>query len=128
MGGELMERQEKEICAFYVVGSIIGAILILLVACVAHAETFDAEAIADAIYKVEGGAKAKKPYGILSVKCSSEAECRQICINTVQNNFTRWQVAGAKGDYLEFLANRYAPPSAHPLNKNWLPNLRRVLK
>jgi len=88
----------------------------------------DFNRVVDAIYRIEGGARAKKPFGILSVPCSGYGACRKICANTVQNNFRRWTKAGRPGDYLAFLANRYAPVSAHPLNKNWLPNLRRVLK
>jgi len=81
--------------------------------------------IVDAIYLAEGGAKAK--YGIKSVSCTSLSECRQICENTVRNNYRRWLKAGGQGDYLEFLANRYAPAHVHPLNKNWLPNVRYFL-
>lgn len=84
--------------------------------------------IVDAIYLAEGGEKAKKPYGILSVPCDSEASCRRIAENTVRNNFRRWLDAGAEGDYLEFLARRYAPIGAsndpRGLNQNWLSNVR----
>jgi hypothetical protein len=88
----------------------------------------EAERIADAIYVAEGGAKAKKPYGILSVKVANAQEARQVAINTVRNNWKRWHDAGRPGDYIEFLAKRYAPlgvandPSG--LNKNWLKNVR----
>ena len=78
--------------------------------------------IADAIYLAEGGARAK--YGIKSVSCTSLSDCRRVCENTIKNNYRRWLKAGAKGDFLEFLANRYAPVEVHPLNKNWLPNVR----
>lgn len=113
-----------------VLGAIVGAALIfVLFACGAvHAEVFDAEQIADAIYIVEGQGRAVKPFGILSVSCEGYEDCRQVCINTIQNSFTRWQAEGSKGDFLAHLANRYSPPKSHPLNKNWLPNLRRVLK
>lgn len=88
-----------------------------------------ANSIADAIYIVEGGAKAKVPYGILSVKTNDP---RRICLNTIRNNYIRWQNAGSKGDFLEFLAGRYAPIGVandpRNLNRNWLPNLRKILK
>ena len=97
----------------------------------AYAASYDVEAIADAIYLAEGGAKAKKPYGILSVPCHSEAECRNICMNTIEANFTRWQIAGSQGDFLEFLARKYAPIGAsndsQNLNVNWLRNVRILL-
>lgn len=88
----------------------------------------EAERIADAIYIAEGGAKAKKPYGILSVKVANEAEARKVAINTVRNNWKRWHDAGKPGDYLEYLQKRYAPIGAKNdpsgLNKNWLKNVR----
>lgn len=91
----------------------------------------EAEKIADAIYKAEGGAKAKKPYGILSVKVSSEAEARRVAINTIKNNWKRWQEAGRPGEYLAFLARRYAPIGAAndptALNRNWLKNVKALL-
>jgi hypothetical protein len=103
----------------------------LIFAAPARAEVWDAEAIADAIYLAEGGEMAKRPFGVLSVKCDGYRECRQVCLNTVQNNFTRWQVAGAQGDYLEFLARRYAPIGAENdpqgLNRHWLKNVRYFL-
>ena len=84
-----------------------------------------ANKIADCIYKIEGGAKTKWPYGIMSVKTTNP---RQVCINTVKNNFIRWQAAGSKGDYLEFLADRYCPASADPVgHANWLRNIHKFL-
>jgi len=87
----------------------------------------DANHLADAIYHCEGGAKAKKPYGILSVAVSGEPEARRVCLNTIRNNWKRWEAAGSPGTYLEFLARRFAPvgvandPSG--LNRNWLKNV-----
>jgi len=93
----------------------------------------DAE-IADAIYLAEGGAKAKVPYGILSVKVKDEAEARQVCLNTIRNNRKRFADYGHKqyATYLEFLASRYCPVGASNdpsnLNKNWLKNVRYFLE
>jgi hypothetical protein len=88
--------------------------------------------VVDAIYKIEGGARAKKPFGILSVPCNDYAACRKICANTVRNNYKRWERAGRPGSYLKFLADRYCPVGAENdprnLNRNWLGNLRAVLK
>lgn len=92
----------------------------------------DAEKIADAIYKAEGGARAKKPYGILSVKVTNKAEARRVALNTIKNNYKRWQEAGKPGGYLEFLAGKYAPLNVandpKSLNKNWLKNVKSGLK
>ena len=82
--------------------------------------------IADAIYKVEGGAKTKHSYGILSVKTSNP---RKVCLVTIYHNEVRWKDAGSKGDYLNFLADVYCPKSADPVgNKNWKTNIHKFLK
>ena len=86
------------------------------------------DAIADAIYRAEGGAKARVPYGILSVRVHNEADARRVCLNTIRNNRKRWEKAGKPGEYLDFLADRYCPPSADPLgNKRWKANVRGIL-
>jgi hypothetical protein len=82
--------------------------------------------IADAIYKIEGGANTKFPYGIKSVKTSNP---RQVCLNTIKNNYIRWQKAGSKQNYLDFLANIYCPPSADKQgNQNWIKNIHAMIK
>ena len=86
----------------------------------------DFNKLADAIYLAEGGAKTRFPYGIKSVKCSGEAKCRKICLNTLRNNWRRWQSAGNPGTYLDFLASRYAPVDAkndNGTNQFWKHNV-----
>lgn len=87
----------------------------------------DFNKVVDAIYRAEGGAKAKVPFGILSVKCDGYDDCRKVCYNTVKNNYDRWQKSDKSKTYLEFLRDRYCPVEAHPLNKNWLKNVKRFL-
>jgi hypothetical protein len=105
---------------------------LILLPLTAHA--YPDQEIVNAIYKAEGGKKAKKPFGILSVECSGYDECRQICYNTVRNNRKRYADYGHKqyDTYLEFLSSRYAPVGASNdpsnLNKNWLKNVRYFLK
>lgn len=87
--------------------------------------------IVNSIFRIEGGSKAPYPYGIRSIKTSNP---RRVCENTVRNNFGRWKAAGSKGDFLQFLAERYCPTSGFNLsnaekkcNKYWLPNLKKDL-
>lgn len=81
--------------------------------------------IVSAIYVIEGGNNTKYPYGIKSIKTNNP---RKICENTVRNNYIRWQRAGSKGNYLDFLADRYCPPSADPIgNVNWKKNMKKIL-
>lgn len=102
--------------------------LAVIVAIVIAGASYTPDQIADAIYVAEGGARAKKPYGILSVPCDSQSSCRAVCLNTIRNNLKRWERAGRPGEYIDFLASRYAPPTAHPLNRNWKPNVVKILK
>lgn len=96
----------------------------------AHLEPYFNE-IVDAIYLAEGGKRAVKPFGILSVPCSDYADCRKVAFNTVRNNYWRWDAGGRKGEYLAFLAGRYCPVGASNdpkgLNRNWLGNVERLI-
>jgi hypothetical protein len=78
------------------------------------------ERLATAIYWAEGGPKAKVPYGILSISVADEPAARRACLVTIRNSRRRWEAAGARGDYLEFLARRYCPPNSAA----WLKNVR----
>jgi hypothetical protein len=87
-----------------------------------------AERVADAIYRAEGGPRAKVPYGILSVPVRNEQEARKVCLNTIRNNWQRWTDAGQPGHFIDFLGNRYCPPSADPVgNRNWRRNVKSLL-
>jgi len=95
----------------------------------AKLESRHCERIADAIWHVEGGRKARVPYGILAVPVRSQAEARRVCLNTVRNTWERWEADGNPGDFLDYLANRYVPPSVDPVgNRNWRRNIRARLK
>lgn len=85
------------------------------------------EDVVDAIYRAEGGAKAKKPFGILSVPCSDFTDCQRICKNTVRNNYVRWIKAGRPGEFIDFLGSRYAPVGVHPLNRHWVKNVNAIM-
>ena len=111
--------------------ALIAIAFSLLFASLCHAEVYDSEEIANAIYRAEGGSKTEHPYGILSVKCKGKEECRKICLNTIENTFTRWQAEGSSVDFLSYLANRYCPTigpkltkSERKLNKFWLKNVK----
>lgn len=87
-----------------------------------------AERIANAIYRAEGGSRAKVPYGILSVRVRNEKEARRVCLNTIRNNWQRWKKAGQPGQFIDFLGNRYCPPSIDPIgNRNWRRNVKYFL-
>jgi len=82
--------------------------------------------IANAIYKAENS--KKYPYGIKSINTHSNKEyARRICLNTIRNNRIRFTKQTEYKDFIEFLGNRYCPPKAHKLNKNWVRNVQYFL-
>lgn len=84
----------------------------------------DWDVLLSAIDRAEGGNKARKPYGVLSTPVKDKADARQIALNTVKNNYQRWNAAGKPGDYISFLASRYVPASDDPVgHKNWVKNV-----
>ena len=84
--------------------------------------------IVAAIYRIEGGDKARVPYGILSVKVKDKEAARKVCYNTVRNNYVRWTKAVKPDDFAKFIATRYCPPSADAVgHKNWVNNFRKIV-
>ena len=92
----------------------------------AENEGYSNEQIANAIYKAEGGAKTRHPYGILAHY--KHTTPRQACLNTIAHARRDWN---GKGDFLLFLQRRYCPIGASNdpkgLNKNWLKNVKYYL-
>ena len=81
----------------------------------------------NAIYRAEGGAKTSHPYGILAHY--KKTTPRQACLNTIRHAKRDWN---GKGDFVEFLGRRYCPVGAKNdptgLNKNWIKNVKKLLK
>lgn len=104
-------------------------LLLLLLTTPCLAQNYTNDQIADAIYKAENS--KRYPYGIMSIDTKGdEVYARKICLNTIRNNRKRYADYGYKDydTYLEFLASRYCPVEAHPLNKYWLKNVRYFLQ
>jgi len=102
--------------------------ILLLFCLVVNCFGIDAERIADAVYRVEGGSKTKWPYGI---KCHRHepSVARRMCIRTIENCHADWMLDGKPGDFREYLADRYVPPSVDAAgNRNWKRNIRKLLK
>lgn len=133
---EYSEPEDKHVFpAKIVIGSVVLAGLMLIGGCffIKPAHAFSDEKIVNAIYLAEGGKNAKKPFGILTVKCNSYEDCRRICLRTVRNNRLRYirDVRPNGEDYLSYLSRKYAPIGAGNdktgLNRNWLKNVRLAL-
>lgn len=113
---------------FYI--AIILTIVYLLIGCSMASEgrldAIEGHSInqwANAIHKAEGNDN----YGILSVKCEKGGNCRQICKNTVLNNYKRWKRGKSHISFLRFLQRRYCAIGCFNdpagLNKNWAKNV-----
>lgn len=131
---------ESSQVASWVRKASIGAVLSLLAAScesspapawAGESHEIPAEQVADAVYRAEGGAKTRYPYGVLSVKVNGEAEARRVCLNSIRNSRQRWYKAGCPGDWLAYFAKRWCPVGASNdptgLNSNWLRNVRAIL-
>lgn len=89
-----------------------------------------ANSILNAIFVVEGGNKTKYPFGIKSIDTKGNKElAKRICLNTIKNNYLRWQADGKPEHcYLDYLANRYCPMSCDKVgNTNWKKNIHRLV-
>jgi hypothetical protein len=85
--------------------------------------------VVDAIYKAEGGAKTRHPYGIVSIPTYGDKKlAKKYCYNTVKNQWARHERHFCGKDYLTCLRDRYAPLAASNdpkgLNRNWLKNVK----
>lgn len=90
-----------------------------------------------AIYKAEGGKRAKYAYGIRSVPYKDVSEAKRICYNTVRNNIKRYKAYGYRKHprFIQFLGSRYCPTkganltgSEKRLNIYWQGNVMKFLK
>lgn len=135
---------------FYVVLACIMLFMLLMAICsfseISHAqghlepinvvsiEGYTVKQWVNAIFLAEGGENAQYQYGIRSIKCSTKESCREICFNTVKNNFRRWKNSTDKGNYtfLQYLSRRYAPEGVRNdpkgLNYNWQANVNHFLR
>jgi hypothetical protein len=87
----------------YMLVSLIILLGIFVVLSTCRAETIDIERLANAIYRAEGGANTKHPYGILG---HWHKPARVICINTIKHALKDFN---GKGDFISFLGSRYCP-------------------
>jgi hypothetical protein len=72
-----------------------------------------------AIWCAEGGDRTRFPYGIKSVRTDDP---RQVCLNTVCNQWERWNGTGC---FIDSLADRYCPPGVDPVgNARWKRNVK----
>lgn len=92
------------------------------------------QVLCDSIWVAEGGHQARVPYGVLSQPVRDTVEARLVCLESIDNSWTRWQRAGRPGGntpdaFIAFFAKRWCPPSADPVgHRNLVRNLRNLLR
>jgi hypothetical protein len=99
-------------------------LVILVIPSVCLAQEINEDKLIKAIYLAEGGERAKKPYGILSVPCSTKQSCESVCRNTIRHRYKHWKQENSTKDFISYLGATYAPESCSPLNRNWIKNTR----
>lgn len=93
---------------------------------------FEPGILVNAIYQAEDS--SRYPYGIKSINTHGDKEyARQICLNTVRNNWKRYLKTTSQPSfkgYLGFLGARYCPTvgkglsmAENSLNKHWMGNV-----
>ena len=107
--------------------TLIAIATLMIAATVVSAQPINVERMADAIFRSEGGDKARVPYGVLSVKVKDKADARRITITSINNNIKRWEKAGKPGTFIDFMANRWCPVASDPIgNRNWKKNVTAI--
>jgi hypothetical protein len=104
---------------------ILSAFLLVCVSLGGVAEAYTVEQLCNAIYKAEGGAKTKHPYGILAKYKTTTP--RQACINTIKHAVRDWD---GKTDFIVFLGSRYCPigcENDNGTNQFWVSNVKYFL-
>ena len=106
---------------------LLAATFLIILAAIKCSAEINVERMADAIYRAEGGDKARVPYGVLSVKVKDKAEARRVCINSIRNNIKRWEKAGKPSTFIDFMADRWCPVASDPVgNRNWKKNVKAI--
>jgi hypothetical protein len=115
--------------AFMAIGGVVLLAIILFSCMSTPVHAYTDQQLANAIRKTEG----VWTYGIKTAKCSTEVQCRQICLKTIKNNKKRFTKYGYRShkDFVSFLGSRYAPIGAgndpKGLNRNWVKNVKHFL-
>ena len=83
--------------------------------------------IANAIKRIENS--TKYPYGVKSIDTKGdEAYARKITINSIRNNWSRYEKSGSTNYFGDFMADRWCPAKADPQgNINWKKNFRALV-
>lgn len=98
----------------------IAPLFILLLGALPICAAPDMERLLNAVWKAEGGEKARVPYGITTVRVKSVADARRIAHKTL----TRALAERPDLPWIEATARVYCPAKTDPVgHKNWKKNV-----
>jgi hypothetical protein len=93
---------------------------------VTPARALDEQRLLRAIERAEGGVKARKPFGILSVPVRNRSHAREVALRTIRRALRDWD---GRGDPIVAIGRRYCPPSVDPVgHRNWVSNVRHFMR
>jgi len=83
----------------------------------------------DALYRAEGGHRARRPYGVLTVPVRHAAHAREVAREIMREEWTDWECAGRPGTFPRWFARRWCPPAADARgHRNLVRNLESMLR
>ncbi len=112
--------------------TMIRSIAILCLALTAVAEPISprlADDIADALWRAEGGHRARAPYGITTVRVRDHAHAREIALAAIRQEWDRWERGGRRGTFYQHFAARWCPAKSDRRgNANLARNLTAIMR
>lgn len=70
------------------------------------------------------GIDSNYPFGIMTSKADTFDKKAGWCAASIVKARVRWKKAGKQEDFITFMGRRYCPSNNHPLNKNWVKNVK----
>lgn len=86
-----------------------------------------------AVWRSEGGDRARQPFGVLSQPVRSRIHARSVVVESIQASWLRFNRAGCPGGctpdaFVTFFAKRWVPYSSDPKGHvRWIANAKRIL-
>lgn len=120
----MSEKSRKYIGEILAPFFILGFGLLMPLSCFNRNNTgeINVPKLADAIKREEG---TGHPYGIKSIHCSTESECRDVCIKTIRHRLKDFEKSNQTGieNFTNYLAKFYDAGDDRASQKRWIENV-----
>jgi hypothetical protein len=85
--------------------------------------------IADALWRAEGGHRARAPYGITTVRVRDHAHAREITLAAIRQEWDRWERGGRRGTFYQHFGRRWCSPRTDAVgHRNLVRNLTTIMR